>query len=63
MQAAYFEGHHKAIDRGWQSVAQAVTDSGVDQGQAQNPSGGAQTTGQGEDVTADDSTSQQGKET
>lgn len=27
MQAAYFEGHQKAIDRGWKSVADTVTDS------------------------------------
>lgn len=26
MQAAYFEGHQKAIDRGWKSVADAVTE-------------------------------------
>lgn len=27
MQAVYFEGHQKAIDRGWKSVADAVTES------------------------------------
>ena len=28
MQAAYFEGHQQAIDRGWKSVAQTITDAG-----------------------------------
>lgn len=32
MQTAYFEGHQKAIDRGWRSVAETVTGAGPEPG-------------------------------
>ena len=38
MQSAYFEGHQKAIDRGWQSVAQTVTESVQDPQAEDTPS-------------------------
>ncbi|MFC4258611.1 hypothetical protein ACFOZ5_06115 [Marinobacter lacisalsi] len=51
MQAAYFEGHQKAIDRGWKTVADAVTEplakAPQKEGEGQRKPGGSDEQGAG----------------